>query len=370
LFCVLWPYLTGRPLTRRRLEYPEQFEAVLKDGPCVLVSSPAHLKRLPDVPTWTTRLQTVFSSGGPLTHEGASRCVAVLGRVPVEIYGSSETGGIAWRAGRDEPWSTFANVTARASPEGLLEVSSPHLPDAAFFTTADRVTLAQGTFRLEGRSDRIAKIEEKRVSLELIEKTAVATGALLEARVVPLAAARLTLGLVGVCSPAGLRLSRKVLVETLKRAIGSAVELVAVPRRYRFVDALPVDAQGKCVEARLLPLFHPERPEPTWSMRGSDSATLEMTIAVDLRVLDGHFPKAAVVPGVAQVDWAITWAKEAFPIGGRFSRLDVLKFQALMMPGHAVRLDLAWNAEKSVLTFKFTGTGQRVYSSGKVLWTH
>ena len=95
-------------------------------------------------------------------------------------------------------------------------------------------------------------------------------------------------------------------------------------------------------------------------------AALEMAITPGLRVLEGHFPGTPVVPGVAQLDWAISWGREAFPITGNLTRLEVLKYQALMLPGHSVKLALDWNSEKSTLTFKFT-SDKAVYSSGRVV---
>jgi acyl-coenzyme A synthetase/AMP-(fatty) acid ligase len=370
LFSVLWPVLTNRTLTPRRLEYPEELEQHLDQHPCVLVSSPAHLKRLPDVLPFKTQLTAVFSSGGPLPEEGALKARTLLGHQPIEIFGSSETGGIAWREGTHSTWRALAGVEFRQSPEGTLELRSPHLPDVnGWLATADRIELTADTFKLLGRADRIAKIEEKRVSLELIEHTAVATGLVTEARAVVLQGARVTLGLAAVLSAAGHALERKHLLERLKTALENAVERVAIPRRFRFLDALPVNAQGKLTESALLTLFvdRPLKPDPVWTTHEPIRAVLEMTIGSTLQVLEGHFPEAAVVPGVAQLDWAINWGREAFGFTGHFVRMEVLKFQALMMPGHQVKLALDWNPERSTLTFKFTSETAS-YSSGRVVF--
>ena len=370
LFSVLWPIASGRTLTVHRLEYPEALEAALGRAPCVLISSPAHLKRLPDVPPWKTQLRAVFSSGGPLSEEGGARARAILGHQPIEIFGSSETGGVAWRQGSSSFWRALAGVEFRKSPEGLLEVLSPHLPAREWFATADRVELAAGTFRLLGRADRIAKIEEKRVSLELIERTACATGLVTEARAVVIEGARVTLGLVGVPSARGQALERKELLDRLKRALEGAIERVAIPRRFRFVEAFPIDAQGKVTEVLLTGLFQASVaqtvPRVKWVERTASHAALELTVSPELEVLDGHFPETPVVPGVAQLDWAIGWAREAFGFRGNFTRLEVLKFQALMLTGHEVKVALDWNAERSTLTFKFTSSTAS-YSSGRVV---
>ncbi|MGV3622665.1 MAG: AMP-binding protein [Archangium sp.] len=364
LFTVLWPVLTGRVMSPRRFEYPEELEQAMAHD-SVLVSSPAHLKRLPDTHVWSTKARAVFSSGGPLASEASQLAKQIIGHTPIEVYGSSETGGIAWRQGSSSAWKALSGVSVRASAENTLEVKSPHLPDDAWFTTADRVELHDDSFRLLGRADRIAKIEEKRVSLDLIERTCLSTGLFSDARVVVLPGARVTVGLVAV--PKDKTLTKKHLTDSIKEAVKDVVEPVARPRRFRFPETMPADERGKTPEALLTKLFAPERPDANWTERTPESATLSLTIVPELRALDGHFPKLPVVPGVAQVDWAISFAKEVFPVSGHFVRLEALKFQAIMQPGNDVNLAMSWNAAKTTLTFKFTG-GTRTYSSGKVVW--
>ena len=156
---------------------------------CALVASPAHLKRLPPPSNWNarSRVKTVFSSGGPLAFEAAQEASALLGTLPIEVYRSSETGGIAWRrqSRADEAWEAFGRVDWRVEPEdGVLEVRSPNLPDERWFRTADRVEIAPGgKFFLRGRIDRIAKVEGKRVSLSAVERQLTTSSLVAEARV-------------------------------------------------------------------------------------------------------------------------------------------------------------------------------------------
>ena len=44
-----------------------------------------------------TQVRAIFSSGGPLLPESSQQAHALLGQSPTEVYGSSETGGVAWR---------------------------------------------------------------------------------------------------------------------------------------------------------------------------------------------------------------------------------------------------------------------------------
>src|SRR5262245_77051 len=67
LFNVLWPLAAGRAIRVRSLSLPQELPAVLAEREAVLISSPAHLKRLPENFTEATssnRLRAVFSSGG------------------------------------------------------------------------------------------------------------------------------------------------------------------------------------------------------------------------------------------------------------------------------------------------------------------
>lgn len=370
LFAVLWPLATGRILTSKRYEFPEQLEPVFVARQTVLVTSPAHLKRLPSGQAWAGRPVAIFSSGGPLSVDAAAHTQQLLGVAPFEVYGSSETGGIAWRTWEAPTWAPLPGVEWRLGDDGALEVRSPHLPDREWFRTADRAQAEGRGFVLQGRADRIAKVEEKRVSLDALERELVASGLLSAARVVVLGERRVELGVVGVPTADGLTLLRrgkKALVDVLKGQLKAAVELVALPRRFRFVDQLPANAQGKVTQAALELLFAPERPTPEWLERASARAVLTCAIPASLRCLDGHFPGQPIVPGVAQLDWALAFGREVFPLPGEVRRLDALKFQAIMRPGDDVRLELDWNTERAVLAFRFSGA-RGVYSSGRAVF--
>ena len=120
----------------------------------------------------------------------------LLGQVPIEVYGSSETGGIAWRqqqTAHEEKWSPLPNVKWRIdAKEGVLEIRSAHLPDAEWFRTADRARPAgKDHFLLMGRVDRIVKVEGKRIALNAIEERLTASPLARDARAVVLEGRRL-----------------------------------------------------------------------------------------------------------------------------------------------------------------------------------
>src|SRR6185312_2808184 len=83
-------------------------------------------------------------------------------------------------------WTAFPPISWRIAGEGLLEVRSPHLYDDQWLQVADRAEAldAQG-FVLKGSSDRIVKLEEKRVSLDAVEALLAASPLVAAVRVVP-----------------------------------------------------------------------------------------------------------------------------------------------------------------------------------------
>ena len=378
LFYTLWPLAAGRPFVAERIVYPEEMAARLGGRPTVLVTSPAHLKRLPDTLDWRAAregLRAVFSSGGPLPPEASADALALMGHSPVEVFGSSETGGIAWRqrAVHGDGWNPLPGVEWRIEDE-LLEVRSPHMADDAWWRTADRVRpLDSGGFALLGRSDRIVKIEEKRVSLTAMEAALAACDEVAEARAVLLTNPdHQRLGMVVVPSAGGWQLLRergkRALNERLRSALLRSVERIALPRHWRYVPALPVNPQGKSTEALLSVLFRPSMPAVAWQRREPREAEALLDITPDLLVFDGHFEQAAILPGVAQLDWAVELAKGCFALPPKFARADALKFQKPVLPGTALRLALQWNGETGVLAFQYTSDAG-AHASGRIVFT-
>ncbi|WP_317202888.1 AMP-binding protein [Janthinobacterium sp.] len=385
LFKVLWPLAAGRAIVAHSVSFSEQLALLLAERPCALVASPAHLKRLPAHLDWragAAQLRAVFSSGGPLAPDDARATGAMLGRVPAEVYGSSETGGIAWRrrdAGSDESWLAFPNVDWRvAEAEGALEVRSPHLADAGWLRLADRVRAAgEGRFQLLGRSDRIVKIEEKRISLDGVEAALAASPLVAEARVLlcaPAPGRRQTLAAFVVLSAAGRAAldgaGKAALNARLRAALGGAVDAVALPRRWRYLERLPVNAQGKTTQAMLLALLdeaRPLRPHLRLLERAAERVLLEISVPANLLYLDGHFSEAPILPGVVQVDWAIAYGREYFALPARFLAIHALKFQHVVRPDAPLRLELLHDAAKGSLTFRYlSDSGQ--HASGRILF--
>ncbi|WP_253281384.1 AMP-binding protein [Cupriavidus sp. HPC(L)] len=382
LFCVLWPLAAFRRMPAVRFAFHEE---IVRTAPsvspgAVLVSSPAHLRRMPASLDWASArraLRAVFSSGGPLPADAAADAHAHLGRWPIEVYGSSETGGIAWRtaSGGNLAWTPLPGVEWRIEG-GLLAVRSGHLAQPGWVVGSDRVEAADGgSFVLAGRADRIVKIEEKRVSLTRIEQLLVASPLVEEVRALTV---ELDIGLrtavVAVPAPAGAALltdaGRPALIAALRALLVQALEPIALPRRWCFPAALPCNAQGKTTEAMLREMVRGVLPRVQWlPAEAPGRAAAWLGIDADLAVFDGHFEHAPIVPGVAQLDWVMTLAAQSLEVPPRsaFRQLDALKFQQVIRPGDVVRVDLDWQPERNTLTFKLASDAGQ-HASGRVVF--
>lgn len=376
LFRVLWPLQAGRALYTHGIEHPETLAPVLALRPCVLVASPAHLKRLPAHLDWQIdQLRAVFSSGGVLAPDAAAHAQTLLGRAPFEVYGSSETGGIAWRQGSTEAWKTLPGVQVRIDA-GHLAVRSPHAGDG-WLALADLAEAADGGFFLRGRSDRIVKIEEKRVSLEAIEAALMASGLALDARVLAMpegAGQRQALAAFVVLTMEGqvlLAASGKAAVNArLRAALATVVEAVALPRRWRYLEQLPINAQGKTSQAALLALLDARPRLPIVAVREATATRvlLELTMVPDLLYFDGHFTGAPVLPGVVQIDWAILFGRRHFALAPCFRGMQALKFQQVIRPGQRVQLELEYHDAKDTLQFRYFSEAG-AHASGRILFS-
>jgi 3-hydroxymyristoyl/3-hydroxydecanoyl-(acyl carrier protein) dehydratase len=76
----------------------------------------------------------------------------------------------------------------------------------------------------------------------------------------------------------------------------------------------------------------------------------------------------AVLPGVVQIDWAVHFAREHFALTSKFTMMENIKFQALILPDARLELALLWtDAAKESFEFSFA-TSQRKYSSGRIVF--
>jgi 3-hydroxymyristoyl/3-hydroxydecanoyl-(acyl carrier protein) dehydratase len=376
LFRVLWPLCAGRSFVRKQLPFPEELQRASREQPIFAwVASPALLKRMSDNLDWPalSSVRRVFSSGGVLPAVAAQSLQQRLGQWPTEILGSSETGGIAWRQG-DSLWQGFEGVKLSQDSNGALSIESPYLPVGHVEHTADAARFGEeGRFELLGRLDRIVKLEEKRISLPQLEHALETHDWVNEVRLGVVQENRASLGALVVLSDSGLdtlrNQGRRALTHQLREYLRPYCEAIALPRRWRLLRQLPLNAQGKLPQAEVEALLlapRAQEPELLSQQHVDGELRLELIVPQDLAYFSGHFPQAPVLPGVVQVDWALSLGQRLLDLPPRFAGMEVLKFQQLVRPGDQVTLTLRFDAERSKLHFAYRNA-EAACSSGRIL---
>ena len=263
-FKILCPLAFGRPF---HAGTHEVWESLLEAMPpqAMLVVSPAHLSRMGGLTPLTPSHvpSAVLSAGAPLPFEASRQAEAILHRRPTEIFGSTETGAVAFRrqAEEDQPWSLLPGHRLLDHDEGLLRLINPY--DGQEIATADQIEPCDGGFRFLGRGDRIAKIAGKRVGLAEVESALAALPRVHAAAAVVLPDD--SLAAVAVLTPEARSQLAKIgafrLSRDLRRQLAASLDSAALPKRWRFVAELPHHPLGKSNNAALRALFAEEPAE-------------------------------------------------------------------------------------------------------------
>lgn len=260
-FRIVLPLALGLPLHADMIFYPEQLAALDPGISHAFVASPAFLKRLGS-PLAHPSLSMLLSAGGVLSEAEAGQAADWFGVAVHEIYGSTETGVLAWRhrVAEDPSWQPFPVVRILADGDGW-RARSPLIPDPRGVALDDVLDIApQGSFRLLGRRDRVVKIEEKRISLDEIERRLRGLDGVLDAAAVLVERGRrchigallvLTDAMRGVWTADGGAGQKQV----WRKALSDWLDPVAVPRYWREVEKIPENALGKRIAARMREMF-------------------------------------------------------------------------------------------------------------------
>lgn len=238
---VLMVMQGGFALHARRPFYTADIRADLAalPRPRGLVTTPVHLRVLLAEPDDLPPADFMLCATAPLSPQLAARAEARFGAPLYEIYGCTESGGIASRRTvESDEWRAMTNVTLRTDGKGTW-VKGGHVETEV--PLADIIELrGRGRFLLHGRTADLVNIAGKRTSLahlnyQLNSIEGVCDGAF----VVPEQEGEAVTRLAAYVVAPGL--SSEALMNALRQRIDAAF----LPRPLHFVNALPRNETGK-----------------------------------------------------------------------------------------------------------------------------
>lgn len=396
IWSVLVPLMSGGVLDRKTTLFPDAVAAHAREiGATYLVSVPAHLRTLAELDAMPP-LKRITSSSAPLPPETAQKLFDKFGLRVTEIFGSSETGGIAFREEPGAPHRPLSGVKVTCGEEGRLMLDSPFLPldIPRPLPCDDRIEiLPDGRFILKGRLDGVVKVGGKRVALAEVERRILAMPGVKDAAVTAETVdsgrgAELWAAVVGQVTKADVR-------DELKKWL----DPVALPRRILFVDALPREENGKLKKANMKALFAakddgaatssaaspaasaaPEKktfrdaevvrrlqsafadkpvelvPSKEERLEGKDGWRLTIPVPTDYYYFRGHFDGLPILPGVVQLDFIVRrQIARLWPDLNRgASKIIQLKFKKTIPPGTVLVLTLDRMAGTDKVNFDLT----------------
>lgn len=414
LWQLLIPLTLGARIDADFVAVPEEFFARLRraGGNVFFTASPAFLEKLAESAEFCAfpprACREIFTAGSELDEKTAGALMQIFGFAPFEIFGSTESGGVASRRQNEtRAWSVFAPVeiesveaapveiesVARSVDENsggcaekndvagprnsrLARVASPFCGNAPFLLSDALAPFGAEAFprrfRLLGRTDRLVKIAENRVSLPELEAQFEAHAFVEKAHVLALDGARPALGALLVPSREGKIFlkragTKRAFVRRLRDDLDEFFESGAFPKKIRLVNAIPRDDQGKFSRAALLGFFKNNLAEPLLEnvSRSENAVHADATFLSDSLYFQGHFPTFPLLPGVVQVYFACVFAERFFGVAVRPTQISRLKFARIIFPNETVSfaLSLAGTPNASVVGFSFK-KGERVCSEG------
>lgn len=263
LFTSFLPVATGLPLCRRNISCSKEIHSLVDEN-ALIVSSPAFLKRFTQEENEIIPFEKspeIFSSGGPLPEEVSRKIALLMNTWVTEIYGSTETGGIAYRQIKNGSiWKPFEVCKTSLAENKCLNVKSNYILEPEGFTTGDLAEIYEdGSFILRGRADYVVKVEDKKISLADVEKSLMSTRLLQDVCVVPMEGKSQYLAAALVLNSMGVRqfenLPKEKVNAYFKDFVSKDSEELVPPQKWVYLEDLPQDTQGKIKRLDVQALF-------------------------------------------------------------------------------------------------------------------
>ena len=372
LFTVLLPLMRGAAFSRDTPHHAEAISHCIRENEAsILVTVPVQVRALGALAEGALpNLRRVFSSTGPLPEAVAESFAARFGLPVTEIFGSTETGGIASRVrqlGAAERWQPLDGVQISKTSDGQLEVDSAfmHSDLPRPFESADLVEIhADGSFTHLGRSDGVVKIGGRRVSIPEVEECIRQHADVDDVAVVA----------IPVDGGRGHQLLAAVtpvpsdvidLPDTLRKLLRKKFEPSCLPKRILVVDSIPKEENGKVPRGRLLRLFdlQPNGMPVNWTLdwgesvvrveNGRESFEIPAGIPEDYAWFDGHYENFPVLAGAVQLkELILPVVVRAFPELGDVLSMNRIKFTGRILPGDDVLVRVERGDKRSRIQFE------------------
>jgi len=177
---LMLPRCLGCEMLLKEEYYPQELMALHEHKKTLVVTSPVYIKALLRLKREQDLSNVTFlSSTGLLVEAEVERFEKQYNTKIIQLFGSTETGGVAIKRGVNPYWEPLKGVSVTKNHESRMVVDSPYLSSHLFeekitlmkrpYTTTDIIELEGKKFKLLGRANEIIKISGKRISIVELE---------------------------------------------------------------------------------------------------------------------------------------------------------------------------------------------------------
>ena len=320
-------------------------------GTFVFVTTPSFLEGLlshPDAPGLRGAFRGIVTSGSLLRTETALRAAETFGVPVLEIFGSTETGSVAYRRQTEgQEWTVFDGVEVSYSENGGLVVDSPFCVARPFSLGDAAVPAGPRRFLYKGRLDRNVKILERSVFLPDVEAALERHPFVASAHAIASDDDVPRIWALVIPTPEGWAALRTgtygAVIRTLQESTRAELPDIAVPRRIRFLPQFLLTQQGKLPRSKALACLRSRLQEPVCEDEHADEDGARLcrwTFPPDSVCFQGHFPEIPILPGVAQIFFAERLLLRHHPDFPRPALLKRFKFQRIIRPSETLDVRL------------------------------
>lgn len=336
-------------------------ECVNRDN-TILVSTPTFLSSIVKFKTpFITPPKYIITAGSKL-NENIFEYLEHDSNI-IEIYGSTETGVIAYKTHYNDGFIVFPNVTL-IERQPNYEIVSDYFYERKT-TLNDQIKITDGILTIGHRTDRIFKILEKRVSAEELEEKLKQSSLTKDCYITKQGD---KLACLVALSEEGqeylLKNNIVLLTKTLKQFLHEHSEII--PQKWKYIDEIPMTPTGKINKQLIEHVFNVNVSLPVILDRNvsKDSITYKIFLYRQCNFFKGHFPEFQLVPGVLQLYMAKEFANAHFHLTLGQGQYKRIKFSNIIEPDSIINLRLE-KSENSV-SYEYFSESKK-YASGVFL---
>lgn len=335
-FHFMLPLNNGNIINTDTVSIPENIDV---ENSC-LISTPSFIAKMAKYKNYPVKNPKLLITAGAELKEAVFKFAKEMATDVVEIYGSTETGVLAFRNSFDERFHIFKNVELDCHED--YAIVKTNFSQSSPVKIMDKIEkFSNNEILVKGRTDRVYKIQEKRISAVEIEKILNSSDFVKDSYVVKI---NDKLACLAVLTSVGQKFLFEndivKLIKKLKSLVKTKYEIV--PQKWKFLDEVPHTVNGKIDKKEIDYLFNLNLSFPVVIDKKFEDEkwTVSLYFYSNCNFFKGHFNGFHIVPGVVQLFYAQYYARKFFGVNCVAGQYRKIKFTNIIQPNKIINLEL------------------------------